>query len=105
VEKRLVVFSEKRMISGGFAAVLALALALPLCSPMAYAESTTAVDSREKPKTGGGQQAARNPREAKRPYAKPGTDVKRPPRLSPEERRQLRRDIKAAGREIYPQRR
>ncbi len=29
----------------------------------------------------------------------------RPPRLSPEERRQLRSDIRDAGREIYPQRR
>jgi hypothetical protein len=32
-------------------------------------------------------------------------DMQRPQRLSPEERSQLRRDIKDAGREIYPPRR
>ena len=32
-------------------------------------------------------------------------DAPRPQRLSPEERRQLRRDIKDAGRTIYPPRR
>jgi len=32
-------------------------------------------------------------------------EEQRPQRLSPEERRQLRSDIRDAGREIYPQRR
>lgn len=34
-----------------------------------------------------------------------GREGPRPQRLSPEERQQLRRDIKDAGREIYPARR
>jgi uncharacterized membrane protein len=34
-----------------------------------------------------------------------GREAQRPQRLSPEERTQLRRDIKDAGREIYPARR
>jgi hypothetical protein len=106
VEKRLVVVLLKRMISGGLAAVLALALSLPLGLPMAYADSANAADAREKPRPAGGQnpQSPRNPREAKRPYAKRGEggEAQRSQRLSPEERRQLRRDIKDAGREIYP---
>ena len=41
----------------------------------------------------------------KRSYAKRAGETPRPQRMSPEERRQLRRDIKDAGRQIYPQRR
>ena len=42
---------------------------------------------------------------AQRNAAQRGGEGQRPPRLSPEERRQLRSDIRDAGREIYPQRR
>ena len=106
VEKRLVMVSVKRMISVGLAAVLALALSW---SPLTYAQTSNAADVREKPRQGGAQAApqTRNSRDAKRPppYAKRSGETPRSPRMSPEERRQLRRDIKDAGREIYPPRR
>ena len=41
----------------------------------------------------------------KLPIADDGREADRPQRLSPDERRQLRRDIQDAGREIYPPRR
>lgn len=108
VEKRLVMLSVKRMISGSFAAVLVLALSGSLCASLAYAQtSTNAVDAREKPRQGSvpATSPPRNPRDAKRPYAKRGSETQRPQRMSPEERHQLRRDIKDAGRQIYPPRR
>ena len=102
VEKRLVRLSLKRMIGGVMAAVLALAL----CPSLAGAQTSTAAEAREKPRQGGIQATPqRNPREAKRPYTKRSGEAPRPQRMSPEERRQLRRDVKDAGREIYPPRR
>lgn len=99
----------KRMISGCFAAALALAaLSGSLCASLAYAQpSTTTADAREKPRQGTSPAAPtqRNQRDAKRPSAKRAGETQRPQRMSPEERRQLRRDIKDAGRQIYPQRR
>lgn len=108
--------SVKRMISGSFAAVLALALSGMLCASQAYAQSSSqaasqsssnSADVREKPRQGAvsAASAPRSPRDAKRPYAKRGSETPRPQRMSPEERRQLRRDIKDAGRQIYPPRR
>ncbi len=97
--------SVKRMIGGVIATVLAVALTLS--SSSAAAPSTP--DVREKPRQGSAQSAqpARNPRDAKRPYARrnEGSEAARAQRLSPEERRQLRRDVKDAGRQIYPSRR
>lgn len=105
LEKRLVMVSVKRMIGGVIAAVFAVALN---ASPAAAAAPPTA-EIRDKPRQGGtpNVQAVRNPRDAKRPYAKRGEvgEAPRPPRLSAEERRQLRRDVKDAGRQIYPPRR
>jgi len=109
-------FSVKRMISGSFAAVLALALSGSLCAPLVYAQSSSqtspqtslnSADVREKPRQGAAPATSpsRSPRDAKRPYAKRGSETPRPQRMSPEERRQLRRDIKDAGRQIYPPRR
>lgn len=100
----------KRMISGSFAAVLALAaLSGSQCVSLAYAQpsSTVAADAREKPRLGASQTAPaqRSSRDAKRSYAKRAGETQRPQRMSPEERRQLRRDIKDAGRQIYPARR
>jgi hypothetical protein len=101
VEKLRVMVAVKRMISGGIAAVLAVALAMPL----AFATTAAGRDVREKNPKGSSQnqQQTRKPR----PYAqRQGSgDEQRPQRLSPEERRQLRRDIKDAGSEIYPPRR
>lgn len=97
--------SLKRMIDSRIAAVLALALALIACSSMAYAETANSADLGEKTRQSGGQNASplRNPRDAKRPYVK-RNEGREAQRMSPEERRQLRRDIKDAGREIYPPR-
>ena len=95
----------KRMISGSFAAVLVLAA---LCASLAYAQpSMTTADAREKPRPGANPAtpAQHHQRDAKRPSAKRAGETPRPQRMSPEERRQLRRDIKDAGRQIYPQRR
>jgi uncharacterized membrane protein len=95
----------ERMIIVGLAAVIALVIAMPA----AYAEASNDRHVREGNRQGGGQsqQQSRKQREAKRPYAKrnEGGDEQRTQRLSPEERRQLRRDIKDAGSEIYPPRR
>ncbi len=92
----------KRMIGGGLATVLVVA---GLCASLAYAQpSTTTADAREKPRSGATQTtpAQRSTRDAKRPTAKRSGETPRPQRMSPEERRQLRRDIKDAGRQIYP---
>ena len=45
------------------------------------------------------------PRESQRPHAQRNQESDRMQRLSPEERRALRRDIREAGREIYRPRR
>lgn len=104
MEKRVVMVLLERMTNVGIAAVIALVGAMPL----AYAQSSNERHVREGRWQGGGQsQQARNPREAQRPNDKrsEGGDAQREQRLSPDERRQLRRDIKEAGREIYRPRR
>jgi len=100
MEKRVVMFPVKRLVSGGMAAVLALALIVPTT----LANTLAGRDVREKNVKGTGQY---QPVPHQRNYAKrnEGGEVQRPQRLSPEERRQLRRDIKEAGREIYLPRR
>lgn len=97
-------FGLKRVIGGGLAAAL---VAAGLCASLAYAQASTAEEAREKPHPGTSQTtpAQRGTRDAKRPYAKRSGETPRPQRMSPEERRQLRRDIKDAGRQIYPARR
>lgn len=63
---------------------------------------------REASRQGGsdGQRGDRQGEERRQSYQRnDGRDAQRPQRLSPEERSQLRRDIKDAGREIYPARR
>ena len=99
----------KRMINGCIGGVAAALLACAVSIPPAQAEPLSARELREgiRKNNAQNQQQLRNQREAKRPYfqRKEGGDEQRPPRLSPEERRQLRRDIKDAGREIYLQRR
>ena len=103
LENRLVIVSVKRMINGGMATVLALALVVPF----AHANPFNGRNVREVQRPGAGQYQQRNPREVQRQefQRKEGGEEQRPQRLSPEERRQLRRDIKDAGREIYLPRR
>jgi len=105
VEKRFVMFLLERKISVSIAAVIALVVAMPA----AYAQTSNERHVREGRWQGGGQSQPppQNPREAQRPYGKrsEGGEAQRGQRLSPEERHQLRRDIKEAGREIYLPRR
>ncbi len=104
-KKRTVMAWVKRMIKGGIAAVLVLALVIPLT----HANAQNNREIREGVRRGGAQDQLqpRYPREERRPYFQrnEGGEAQRPQRLSTEERRQLRRDIKDAGREIYPSRR
>lgn len=95
--------SVKRMINGCMAIVLSFALVVPF----AHANSVSARNFPEGNRSGAGQYQQHNPRETQRQdfQRKEGSEEQRPQRLSPEERRQLRRDIKDAGREIYPFRR
>ena len=98
-------FGLKRVIGGGLAAAF---VAAGLCASLAYAQpASTATDARDKLRSGASQTtpAQRGTRDAKRPNAKRTGETQRPQRMSPEERRQLRRDIKDAGRQIYPARR
>ena len=100
----------RRMVNGGIGGVAAALLACVVLIPQAWAESPNAREFREGVRRGNAQnlQPLGNQREARRPYfqrREGGEEQQRPPRLSPEERRQLRRDIKDAGREIYLQRR
>ena len=97
-------FSIKQMVG----ACIAAAFVLSLTVPTAHANSQNTRLAREEIRQGSGQyqRQQRIPRAAQRHNAQrgDGQDL-RPQRLSPEERRQLRRDIQDAGREIYPQRR
>jgi hypothetical protein len=99
------------MISGSIGGVATALLLCVVLMPQAQAESFNGRELREGIRRGNAQnqQPLRDPREAQRPYfqRQEGREEQppRPPRLSPEERRQLRRDIKDAGREIYLQRR
>jgi hypothetical protein len=101
-EKLVVMASPKRMIGVRVAAMLSLALVAPL----AVANPLNGLQVRGGNRVGDDQyeQPLRKPRDAERSYSHRNREP-RPQRLSPEERRQLRRDIKDAGREIYPLRR
>ena len=98
----------KRMACMLVAGTVALAL---LASPV-YANPFGArqgPDGNRQGGQGGGRYQPYAPpqRDAQRPNDRryEGRDESRPQRFSPEERRQLRRDIQDAGREIYPPRR
>ncbi|MEI7429638.1 MAG: hypothetical protein WCL27_04215 [Betaproteobacteria bacterium] len=93
----------KKMISSGMASMLLLAL---LSAPV-YANPFGGRQVREGGRQGGGQFQPQNPRDGQRfnQQRNDGREADRPQRLSPDERRQLRRDIQDAGREIYPPRR
>ncbi|MDR2112762.1 MAG: hypothetical protein LBQ62_06660 [Candidatus Accumulibacter sp.] len=93
----------KRMIGG-----LAIALFTMMSIPAVEADSWKKGSSeREQNRQNEYQPGRRGPGNGRGPhYRRHGErDVQqRPHRLSPEERSQLRRDIKDAGREIYPSR-
>lgn len=87
--------------------VVVVLISLLLSVPCAHAGPFAGRNAREgiHPGGGGGQQNT-NPREIQRPFAQRNAGGEdRAQRMSPEERRQLRRDIREAGREIYRPRR
>lgn len=88
-------------VRGGFAVWLALALVLT-------AFDASARDIRwlreEQGNAGREQQRPMPEPWQQRQQAGPGEERRPEQRMSPEERRQLRRDIRDAGREIYPRR-
>ena len=81
----------KRMVVGSLAATLVMLASIPL-SP------AWAADQRECRQDGRGRAVSCERVQQRR-------EIRSEERLSPEERRQLRRDIKDAGREIYLKRR
>lgn len=93
---------KKRMSKNVFPAALILALLAPLAQAMP-GEERFAQDEGPPPPAQDFQRAL--PAQFQRREAAYSSDAPRPARLSPEERRQLRRDIHEAGRDIYsPQR-
>ncbi len=88
---------------------LAVLLALALSAPAVQADSPWRNGwSRNGPGPAGyeNQRASRQDDDRRQYYQRDqGRDAQRGERLSPEERQQLRRDIKDAGRELYPGRR
>lgn len=100
----------RRMINGGIRGVAAALFTCAMLMPQVQAESLNARELREGIRKGNAQnlQQWREQREARRldfQRRDGGQEQQRPPRLSPEERRQLRQDIKDAGREVYLPRR
>ena len=91
--------SIKQVITGCIAAALVAA------APIAHAASW-GDRLRDGAKQGNRQEQSPDQRDVQRSTRQSGRDEEqRPQRLSPEERRQLRRDIQDAGREIYRPRR
>ncbi len=84
-------------------AVLAFALAPAYADPGGDAQGRGRGGRDANPQGRQWEQDARPQRQGP-PAQRPGEDA-RGQRLSPEERQQLRRDIKDAGKEIYPPRR
>ena len=80
-----------RINSKGLAVALALAMAMPV---LAHAGSWNS--------SGNDNNSSQNQRCSQ---SREGCEAQRQPRMTPEERQQLRRDVKDAGREIYPSRR
>ena len=90
--KRVVMALFKRMIH-----LLSAMIVLALAMPLAHAGNSQGRGQR--------QQQPSDQRETTQSYGDRDSGGKRSQRLSPEERRQLRRDIKEAGREVYSPRR
>lgn len=90
------------VLKGSVAVVMMLALVFPIAD--AYAKDIRWL--REEQGNIDREQQRRKPEQWQQDYRQ-GTGAEPRPerRMSPEERRQLRRDIRDAGREIYPPRR
>ena len=101
LKESIVPVSIKQMITGCVAAALVAA------APLAHAAPWGDRLLRDGAKQGNRQeQQSADQRDVQRSMRQSGRgDEQRPQRLSLEERRQLRRDIQDAGREIYPPRR
>ena len=80
--------------------VVACSAGLFLAAP-SFAESLSVKSARELNRQGSSHSAQRNPQNSQRSKAQKSSTQKRKQRLSPEERSQLKSDIKNAGKEIY----
>ncbi|MDR3220723.1 MAG: hypothetical protein LBU46_01765 [Candidatus Accumulibacter sp.] len=91
---------------GGFAIALLFMMFIPVAGAASWQYGSSA---REENRQNNFQPGRRGPGDGRGPHYRRHGDrdmqQQRPHRLSPEERFQLRRDIKDAGREIYPARR
>lgn len=98
----MVMPSLDRLLRSGVAVLCGLLMAMPLVHAVTSGERQLSEGGRQSGKSL--QQKPRHQSEGQRPYAKGNAPEGETPtqRLSPEERRQLRRDIKDAGRQIYP---
>ena len=90
---------KKRMSKNVFPAALILALLTPVAQAMPEEGRFT---QGEGPPSQPLDFQRAPPAQFQRRDTAYSSDLPRPPRLSPEERRQLRRDIHEAGRDIYP---
>jgi len=90
------------LVKGGAAIVIVLALILPVTDAIARDIRWL----REEQGNAGREQSRGQQEQWQQPRQQSGATPERRPeqRMSPEERRQLRRDIRDAGREIYPRR-
>ena len=98
----IVMIDSRVVVKGGLAVVTMLALALPIAD--AYAKDIRWL--REEQGNVNREQPRGRPEQWQQGNQQ-GTGAERRPerRMSPDERRQLRRDVRDAGREIYPSRR
>lgn len=90
--------SIKQVITGCIAAALVAAAPIAHAAPWGDRLRDGAKQGNRQEQSPDQRELQRSTRQADR------SDEQRPQRLSPEERRQLRRDIQDAGREIYPRR-
>ena len=95
---------SKRMISAvAIALVWTLSMSEVQAGPWNYGPSVREGTRQESYQ---GQRGGRPPEDRRQSYQREeGRDARRSQRMSPEERQQLRRDIKDAGREVYSPRR
>jgi len=103
-ERRMAVVKLNKHVMGAVAVAFVWAVSVPAV----HANPWPGYLVREANRQGGydGQRGARQGEERRQSYQRDdGREVQRQQRLSPEERSQLRRDVKDAGREIYPARR
>lgn len=99
----MVLGGNKRMLNNVLVALVMLVLSVSC----AHADPFGGRHPREGGRQQGGQMQPQPPRDFQRGYSPSGERRENmgPQRLSPDERRQLRRDIQDAGRDIYPPRR